>query len=129
MKNKLVNNITIRLDDATSDQLKILSKKINLSRSEIIRLSLIDDLLKSSDKKTYTLTDNQYKNIIQAFGQVFEGFSTMNFELNQIGNNYNQIAKLKNLNNEFDDEPATRELKKELKQLSERVNQYWRLLV
>lgn len=88
--------ITIRLDDATIAKLETMSKKYGMSKAEVIRVVLENQLQKYANQPQ--MTTQQYNEFKQLFFDAKTELGKVETQLKKIGNNVNQLAKINRKN-------------------------------
>lgn len=86
------NQVNVRLNDDESETLDQISKRLNYSKSEVVRMAL-NNKLEESVKRKVLMTSDDREIITRGIAELLNELNATNSEINRIGNNINQIAK------------------------------------
>lgn len=87
-------NINIRIDEDVYQMVSEVADRHGKSMSEIVRLSLMNDIKKITNQKSYS--KQEYNNLIELMKTLSNTIAKHESELNHIGRNINQLAKYTN---------------------------------
>lgn len=87
-------NINIRIDEDVYQTVSEVADRHGKSMSEIVRLSLMNDIEKITNQKSYS--KQEYNNLIELMKTLSNTIAKHESELNHIGRNINQLAKYTN---------------------------------
>ena len=129
------NQVNVRLSDDENEELTQVSNSLGISKSEVIRLSLADNLKNATEHKTLMSVEERQQIMRELAGVMSELDETRN-EVNKVGVNVNQIAKKFNRKKKndftyeaFEFEKGFYRMENELHEIVRRVLELWRLLV
>lgn len=86
------NQVNVRLRDDENELLTQVSSSLGISKSEAVRLSLVDNLREATEHRTM-MSAEERQLIIRELAGVMNELNHVEYELNKIGVNVNQIAK------------------------------------
>lgn len=130
------NQVNVRLTDEENETLTKASKTMRVSKSEVMRLLLNDELESATSKPRVTLNDNEQQAIMRRMSEVVNELNVTRSEVNRVGNNVNQIARTLNLGTQKgvrqELDPFEKEfvvLSSHVERLSMEVQRLWQSLV
>lgn len=97
------NNLTVRLDDFTLEELTEASEDLKMSKAEIIRLALRDELKQLRSYKAQQISKENQLEILDSMKQLTNEINRLWRESNAANRNINQIAKALNSHHETSD--------------------------
>lgn len=97
------NNLTVRLDDFTLEELTEASEDLKMSKAEIIRLALRDELKQLRSYKAQQISKENQLEILDSMKQLTNEINRLWRESNAANRNINQIAKALNSHYETSD--------------------------
>ena len=101
----MMKPITIRMDDETLDAIDSVAERYKMTRSEVIRLSVLDRLPDAT--KMPVQTPEQHAEYMRRTKQMLDAQAKLNTALTKIGSNVNQIAKIANQNRSINPQHIT----------------------
>lgn len=87
------NQVNVRLDDVTNAIVNRVATSNRISKSEVVRLALTDELARIDERKNKTLSAEEREIMIGHFNKIATEMSRMHREVAMLGNNVNQIAR------------------------------------
>lgn len=96
--------INVRVDEELYKVVTELSELHNITRSELMRIAVTDNIKRLEKKKTYTR--EEFEILINTINLVANNIKNLELELNKIGININQLTKL--VNTSYNTEQITR---------------------
>lgn len=96
--------INVRVDEELYKVVTELSELHNITRSELMRIAVTDNIKRLEKKKTYTR--EEFEILINTINLVANNIKNLEIELNKIGININQLTKL--VNTSYNTELITR---------------------
>lgn len=129
--------VNVRLTDEEGAILDRVSNQLNLSKSEIVRHALNDNLEKAMTQKVM-MTPEDRERITRIISELLNELNAMTGEINRVGNNINQIAKVLHSENKKtvlrpddreDFEREFIEMSKDFNEMKREVMELWRSLV
>lgn len=128
------NQVNVRLRDDENELLTQVSSSLGISKSEAVRLSLVDNLREATEHRTMMSAEERQLIIRELAGVMNELNATRN-EVKKVGTNVNQIAKKMNQGNKapvirpFDFQKDFYELEDKFNSIDKVVFQLWQLLI
>lgn len=137
MSEKMASRLTVRLDDQTFDAVSEVADKYRVKKSEVVRLALVDNLVRVTSKKRINISSDDREFILARLQTVLKEMNDTKWQLHKLGTNHNQLVKAVNMDKkqvpqipELNEINRMRnELTKRLDDLLDEVNDIWLLLV
>lgn len=111
---KMQKKVTVRFDDSDYNFIDEQSKKLNVSKADLVRNVFLNRKTKLS--KLNSLSSDEAGKYLQEIVSLTNGVNDIQTELKRIGNNINQIAKKTNIGVDVVDE-IIQKLNSELNQM------------
>lgn len=111
---KMQKKVTVRFDDSDYNFIDEQSKKLNVSKADLVRNVFLNRKTKLS--KLNSLSSDEAGKYLQEIVSLTNGVNDIQTELKRIGNNINQIAKKTNIGVDVVDE-IVQKLNSELNQM------------
>jgi phosphate uptake regulator len=111
---KMQKKVTVRFDDSDYNFIDEQSKKLNVSKADLVRNVFLNRKTKLS--KLNSLSSDEAGKYLQEIVSLTNGVNDIQTELKRIGNNINQIAKKANIGVDVVDE-IIQKLNSELNQM------------
>ena len=111
---KMQKKVTVRFDDSDYNFIDEQSKKLNVSKADLVRNVFLNRKTKLS--KLNSLSSDESGKYLQEIVSLTNGVNDIQTELKRIGNNINQIAKNTNIGVDVVDE-IIQKLNSELNQM------------
>lgn len=111
---KMQKKVTVRFDDSDYNFIDEQSKKLNVSKADLVRNVFLNRKTKLS--KLNSLSSDEAGKYLQEILSLTNGVNEIQTELKRIGNNINQIAKKTNIGVDVVDE-IIQKLNSELNQM------------
>lgn len=111
---KMQKKVTVRFDDSDYNFIDEQSKKLNVSKADLVRNVFLNRKTKLS--KLNSLSSDEAGKYLHEIVSLTNGVNDIQTELKRIGNNINQIAKKTNIGVDVVDE-IIQKLKSELNQM------------
>ena len=111
---KMQKKVTVRFDDSDYNFIDEQSKKLNVSKADLVRNVFLNRKTKLS--KLNSLSSDEAGKYLQEIVSLTSGVNDIQTELKRIGNNINQIAKKTNIGVDVVDE-IVQKLNSELNQM------------
>lgn len=137
MSEKMASRLTVRLDDQTFDAVSEVADKYRVKKSEVVRLALVDNLIKVTSKQQINISSDDRFLITAKLQTILKEMNDTRWQLYKLGTNHNQLVKAVNMDkkqvpqipslNEINH--MRNELNKRLDTLFDEVNDIWLLLV
>lgn len=104
VQKKQRKQVNVRLSDEVFDQVLELAEDKNMSRSAVVSQAIMGELSRMAEQPVNSLTDEERGDILIKLGAILTTISKIESRVSNISNNYNQVTRLLNRDNDLSDQ-------------------------